>query len=129
MNLDASKKETIVSFHPKRGLPERFWSAWKPGVQPEDPVADIELIRRSMVPCAPHVLLDQEDVLRVIGCMGVWAQIKRAYRAVGEWFERRNAARADSANRSTCARLDGPNPILDSVSTASLLRALLQPAN
>lgn len=79
--------------HIRRSSAERFWSAWKPGVQPDDPVAEFELIRRSMVPCAEHVVLDQEDVLRVIEHVGAWAQIKRAFQAAGEWFERRNVAR------------------------------------
>jgi hypothetical protein len=68
--------------HTRAGLAERFWSAWKPSVQPEDPVAEFELIRRSMVPCAEHVLLDQEDVLRVIERAGAGAQITRVFRAL-----------------------------------------------
>ncbi len=68
--------------HTRAGSAARFWAACKPGVKPEDPVTEFELIRGSMVPCAEHVLLDQEDVLRVIERAGAWAQITRVFRAV-----------------------------------------------
>ena len=85
----------IVPFDTSVSPPKRFWSAlWKPAVQPENPASDIETMRRSMVPGAPHVILDQKDHLRVRTADGVgaWPQLKRAFGAIGEWFARRDAA-------------------------------------
>jgi hypothetical protein len=71
--------------------PGGFWSALMSGsaVQPENPDAEFEAIRRGMVPGAPDVVLDRNQTA---GRYSVNATIARAFAAVGEWFVRREAA-------------------------------------
>lgn len=85
----------IVPFDTSVSPPKRFWSAlWKPVVPPENPEADFEIMRRSMVPGASDVLLDADERGRVTSARlcGASARVKRAFEAVGEWFRRREAA-------------------------------------
>jgi hypothetical protein len=99
----------IVPFDATVSPPKRFWSAllsrtaerpedadsfWATrmcgsGVQPENPAAEFEVIRRGMVPGAPDVVLDQRETA---GGPSVSGRIVRAFAAVGEWFVRREAA-------------------------------------
>jgi hypothetical protein len=71
--------------------PGSFWSALMLGsaVQPENPDAEFEAIRRGMVPGAPDVVLDRNQTA---GGYSVSATIARAFASVGEWFVRREAA-------------------------------------
>ncbi len=80
----------IVPFDSTVSPPKRFWSAlWsKPGVQPEDPEAEFEAMRESMVPGATDVVLDQ---YQAVGECTVGGRVTRALSAVGQWFVRRDA--------------------------------------
>lgn len=98
----------IVPFESSGSPPKRFWSAllsnpaehpedadsfWaarmcKSGVQPENPDAEFEVIRRSMVPGATDVVLDQNQT---VGSSNGGGRFTRALAAVGEWFVRRDA--------------------------------------
>lgn len=81
----------IVPFERSASPPKRFWSAlWcKPGVQPEDPQAEFEAIRHSMVPGATDVVVDRKHA---IGGITAGDRVVRALAAVGAWFVRREAA-------------------------------------
>jgi hypothetical protein len=84
----------VVPFDPSMKPPKRSWSALcRPGVQPEDPGAEFEILRRSMVPGAPFVLISPEDRHRGSNAEGfsAWAQMKRAFEALGQWFVRRDS--------------------------------------
>ena len=83
--------KTTAPFDQSIPPPKRFWSAlWKPGMQPDYPDSEYEIMRRSMVPGAPHVILNSEKGVRPDG-FGLWSQIKRISTAVAHWFVRRDA--------------------------------------
>lgn len=88
----------VVPFDTSIKPPKRFWSALlRPGVQPEDPEAEFEILRCSSVPGAPFVLTRPEHRLRVSNAEGhtPWVQLKRAFEALGTWFVRRDAQEAE----------------------------------
>ncbi len=86
--------KVIAPFDARIRPPKRFWTAlWKPGVQADHPEAEFEIMRRSMVPGAPHVLLNSEESVRVryLGGFSLWAGIKRVSAAIANWMIRREA--------------------------------------
>ena len=86
--------KVIAPFDARIRPPKRFWTAlWKPGVQADHPDGEFAIMRRSMVPGAPHVLLNSEESGRVryLGGFSLWAGIKRVSAAIANWMIRREA--------------------------------------